>query len=202
MPVSYTASAIDITAVDTQDPFFMQYQMQQLGEMLDNAMNHASIFTWGWFNEASCTPPVPPQQNTHCLQSTSCDLSAEVPQPPQPTPSMRPPSNLPGLDLDRCEQGPSDDKRACAAYGQNAAYARSRDPTRFGTWADDKGLKGACYEHASLIALNNYPGYGAVAREGETFYVTCCTVGGTTALATNLHRSETGMRWRMACEQV
>jgi beta-glucuronidase len=31
--------------------FFMKYQLQQLEQMLDNAMNHASILTWGWFNE-------------------------------------------------------------------------------------------------------------------------------------------------------
>ena len=31
--------------------FFMKFQLQQLQEMLDNALNHASIFTWGWFNE-------------------------------------------------------------------------------------------------------------------------------------------------------
>lgn len=29
----------------------MKYQMQQLEEMLDNALNHASVITWGWFNE-------------------------------------------------------------------------------------------------------------------------------------------------------
>ena len=29
----------------------MKYQMQQLEEMLDNALNHASVMTWGWFNE-------------------------------------------------------------------------------------------------------------------------------------------------------
>ena len=33
------------------DPYFRKYQRQQLHEMLDNAMNHASIMTWGWFNE-------------------------------------------------------------------------------------------------------------------------------------------------------
>ena len=40
-----------VSLANTQDPVFMKYQMQQLEEMLDNAMNHASVMTWGWFNE-------------------------------------------------------------------------------------------------------------------------------------------------------
>merc|ERR1712070_1169785 len=86
--------------------FFMKYQLQQLQEMLDNALNHASIFTWGWFNE-----------------------------------------------------GPTDHKEACPAYEACSNYSRTRDPTRFNTWADDKDLKGLCYEHTSLISFNNYPGW-------------------------------------------
>lgn len=31
--------------------FFMKYQLQQIDEMLDMSLNHASIMTWGWFNE-------------------------------------------------------------------------------------------------------------------------------------------------------
>lgn len=86
----------------------MKFQLQQLQEMLDNTLNHTSIFTWGWFNE-----------------------------------------------------GPSDDSRACPAYGACSDYSRTRDPTRtrFTAWADDKDLNGVCYEHASLIDFNNYPGW-------------------------------------------
>jgi len=84
--------------------FFMKYQLIQLREMIDNAMNHAAVFTWGWFNE-----------------------------------------------------GPTNDEAACPAYAACNNYSRARDPTRFTTWADDKDLSGKCYEHATLIAFNNYP---------------------------------------------
>jgi len=84
----------------------MKFQLQQLEQMLDNAMNHASILTWGWFNE-----------------------------------------------------GPSSEPKACPAYAANAKYARARDPTRFTTWADDTDTRGACYEHATLISFNDYPGW-------------------------------------------
>jgi len=33
------------------DPLFMSYQVQQVQEMMDNAMNHASIMIWAFFNE-------------------------------------------------------------------------------------------------------------------------------------------------------
>ena len=36
-----------VSLKNTKDPKFMKYQLQQLNEMLDNALNHASIFTWG-----------------------------------------------------------------------------------------------------------------------------------------------------------
>ena len=36
---------------DIQIEYFMKYQLEQLEQMLDNALNHASIMTWGWFNE-------------------------------------------------------------------------------------------------------------------------------------------------------
>jgi len=55
--------------------------------------------------------------------------------------------------------GPSHDAAACPAYGQCNDYARKRDPTRFTTWADDKDTSGKCYEHATLISFNNYPGW-------------------------------------------
>jgi beta-glucuronidase len=96
-----------VSSANTQDwDFFMKYQLMQLNEMLDNAFNHAAVFTWGWFNE-----------------------------------------------------GPSNDIKACPAYGACANVSKTRDPTRFTTWADDKDLRGLCYEHASLIAFNNYPGW-------------------------------------------
>ena len=85
---------------------FMQFQLQQMREMLDGAFNHASIMTWGWFNE-----------------------------------------------------GPSDKVDACPAYGACADYAYGRDHTRFGTWASDTGLRDQCWEHASLISVNNYPAW-------------------------------------------
>ncbi|KAL3903986.1 MAG: hypothetical protein SGILL_010241, partial [Bacillariaceae sp.] len=34
-----------------KDPYFLKYQHQQVNEMLDNAMNHASIAFWAFFNE-------------------------------------------------------------------------------------------------------------------------------------------------------
>jgi len=36
---------------NAKDDYFMKYQKQQLNEMLDNAMNHASIMIWAYFNE-------------------------------------------------------------------------------------------------------------------------------------------------------
>ena len=78
--------------------------------MLDSALNHAAILTWGWFNE-----------------------------------------------------GPSDKEEACPAYAENAARAAKRDPSRFGTWASNRGLNDVCLEHASLVSFNSYPGwYGGV----------------------------------------
>ena len=55
-------------------------------------------------------------------------------------------------------RAPSDPKN-CPAYAACGTYARERDPSRFTTWADDQDNRGACYEHATLIAYNNYPGW-------------------------------------------
>ena len=41
----------NMSVPDLQDKAWMAMQLQQLDEMLDNAMNHASVMTWGWFNE-------------------------------------------------------------------------------------------------------------------------------------------------------
>jgi beta-glucuronidase len=40
-----------VSLANIKDPTFMKYQLQQLDEMLDDAINHAAIMTWGWFNE-------------------------------------------------------------------------------------------------------------------------------------------------------
>jgi beta-glucuronidase len=40
-----------VSVKNTQDPTFLKYQAQQMNEMLDNAMNHASVGIWGFFNE-------------------------------------------------------------------------------------------------------------------------------------------------------
>lgn len=40
-----------VSVKNIQDSGWMAIQLKQLDEMLDNALNHASIMTWGWFNE-------------------------------------------------------------------------------------------------------------------------------------------------------
>ena len=95
-----------VSVQNTKDPAWVQLQLTQLDEMLENALNHAAILTWGWFNE-----------------------------------------------------GPSANNESCPAYKAMADRARVRDPTRFQTWADSQKDKGMCYEHATLIAYNDYPGW-------------------------------------------
>jgi beta-glucuronidase len=62
----------NVSATDTIDPHFLKYQSQQMNEMLDNAMNHASVGIWAYFNEgpsgnnASCTAY---QMNTDIIKS-------------------------------------------------------------------------------------------------------------------------------------
>ena len=46
-----------VTTEKIKDDRFMKYQIKQLGEMLDNALNHAAIMTWGWFNEGPSDDP-------------------------------------------------------------------------------------------------------------------------------------------------
>ncbi|KAG7352478.1 beta-galactosidase [Nitzschia inconspicua] len=41
----------DTTVKNMQDVYFLKFQNQQINEMLDNAMNHASIAFWAFFNE-------------------------------------------------------------------------------------------------------------------------------------------------------
>ena len=48
----------------------MPYQLQQLAQMLDNAMNHASVLTWGWFRGPQRQPAELPRLRRLCkLQS-------------------------------------------------------------------------------------------------------------------------------------
>jgi beta-glucuronidase len=46
-----------VSAADATDDRFMKYQTQQLDEMMDNAMNHASIMLWAFFNEGPSNDP-------------------------------------------------------------------------------------------------------------------------------------------------
>lgn len=47
-----------VSTKNAQDwDYFMKYQLIQLNEMLDNALNHASIMTWAWFNEGPSNDP-------------------------------------------------------------------------------------------------------------------------------------------------
>lgn len=38
-------------STDSQIRPDFRYQLQQINEMLDQSLNHASIMTWGYFNE-------------------------------------------------------------------------------------------------------------------------------------------------------
>jgi beta-glucuronidase len=40
-----------VSVEDTLDATFLKFQAQQVNEMLDNALNHASVAIWGFFNE-------------------------------------------------------------------------------------------------------------------------------------------------------
>ena len=61
-------------------------------------------------------------------------------------------------------EGPSDNKSACAAYGAMADRIRSRvvtpnaPPMRFVSWANNHGSKDACIVHEDVISFNSYPG--------------------------------------------
>lgn len=55
--------------------YFMKYQLQQLDEMLDMSMNHASIFTWAWFNEG------PTDHKSACPAYAACALRAQYRDP-------------------------------------------------------------------------------------------------------------------------
>ena len=49
-----------------KDAAWMALQLQQLGEMLDASLNHASIMAWGWFNEG------PSHDESACPAYASC----------------------------------------------------------------------------------------------------------------------------------
>eukprot|EP01061_Rhynchopus_euleeides_P009140 TRINITY_DN18285_c0_g4_i1.p1 TRINITY_DN18285_c0_g4~~TRINITY_DN18285_c0_g4_i1.p1 ORF type:complete len:638 (+),score=241.78 TRINITY_DN18285_c0_g4_i1:86-1915(+) len=53
----------------------------------------------------------------------------------------------------------SEDDRSCPGYATMADTLRSRDTSRFVTWADDKKNASLCLEHTDLVAFNSYPGW-------------------------------------------
>ena len=40
-----------VSTKNLNDPAWMKHQLTQLDQMMDASLNHASIMTWGWFNE-------------------------------------------------------------------------------------------------------------------------------------------------------
>jgi len=40
-----------VTTADIQSPYFMQYQIQQINEMISASISHPSVIFWGFFNE-------------------------------------------------------------------------------------------------------------------------------------------------------
>jgi len=42
-----------VTAKNTQNPYFMKYQVQQINEMISASISHPSIIFWGFFNEGT-----------------------------------------------------------------------------------------------------------------------------------------------------
>jgi beta-glucuronidase len=94
------------TVKNMQDDFFIKYQIQQVNEMMDSAMNHASIAFWAFFNE-----------------------------------------------------GPSQYDEACVGYQATADAINARDPTRFITYASDRFPHDKCYDVATVISHNGYPGW-------------------------------------------
>jgi beta-glucuronidase len=96
----------NVAVKDIQSPYFMQYQTQQMNEMLDNAMNHPSIAFWAFFNE-----------------------------------------------------GQSDEEDACLGYQANADTILARDSTRFITYASNRAFHDKCYDSATVVSHNGYPGW-------------------------------------------
>jgi len=65
----------NVSLGDTVDAFFMKYQLQQLNEMLDMSLNHASIMTWGWFNEG------PTHDERACPAYKACSEAVQARDP-------------------------------------------------------------------------------------------------------------------------
>jgi beta-glucuronidase len=42
-----------VTAKNTENTYFMQYQLQQMNEMISASFNHPSVIFWGFFNEGA-----------------------------------------------------------------------------------------------------------------------------------------------------
>ena len=56
----------NVSMHNMRDEAWMALQLQQLGEMLDASLNHASIMAWGWFNEG------PSQHEEACPAYAAC----------------------------------------------------------------------------------------------------------------------------------
>ena len=126
-----------VSVANTQDPIFLRFQAQQVNEMLDNAMNHASIAFWAFFNE-----------------------------------------------------GPSDVEKACNAYQESSDIIKSRDFTRFVSYASNKGPSiDKCYGTADVFSINGYPGW-YVRQDPRSFWNDRAKA--TEALGKPLLISETG----------
>lgn len=57
----------DVSVKNVQDPYFRTYQLQQVDEMVSAAVNHASIFVWGFFNEG----PSHDEEACECYQENA-----------------------------------------------------------------------------------------------------------------------------------
>jgi beta-glucuronidase len=113
----------DVTVSETQSAYFLKYQAQQVNEMLDNAMNHASVAIWAFFNE-----------------------------------------------------GPSDRFPACPAYEMCAGIIKSRDKSRFVSYASDKNPPNdKCFHVVDVMAMNSYPGWYQKQIIPESFWSTCAS---------------------------
>ena len=67
-------------------------------------------------------------------------------------------------------EGPSNHEEACDGYLASSNAIKSRDPTRFITYASNRRPPtDKCYEAASVISYNGYPGWYD-AREPEDFW--------------------------------
>ena len=56
-------------------------------------------------------------------------------------------------------EGPSDKQDACDGYNASSQTIQERDTTRFITYASNKPLHDKCYDTATVISHNGYPGW-------------------------------------------